>query len=65
MRECKNCEFWDGEFNPRQDKGWGVCRRFPPSVVRDNEHGEWINAVPMTFGEKSWCGEFRIKGYQE
>ena len=53
-RECRHCEFWNGD---REDQrgGQGDCRRNAPTMPPAGMGGDyWPQTWPT-----DWCGEFK------
>jgi hypothetical protein len=50
FKTCKDCVFC---VRLRQEKGFGRCYRFPPTVTIDGV------MRPKVDPETDWCGEFR------
>jgi len=60
---CANCKFWQQPDLDADDQFFGICRRFPPrTMAQDNDWcGEWVYsqegqerleaAEPQTFGD--------------
>ena len=55
-RDCVNCKHWKEVTESHDLDRWGMCYRYPPTVVADPE------GVPMTFYPSTepmdYCGEF-------
>lgn len=49
---CYNCIYHD---DPK-----GVCKRYPPQVVRHPKIDEIAYRLPLV-KDKDWCGEFKRK----
>ena len=56
---CGSCCFWRSEGRAEQGKGWGQCRRMPPTPPPiDEEKLVHVGIWPST-QETDWCGEWR------
>lgn len=57
MKACKNCKFFD---LPTTHEGvtYGYCFRNPPAVLSETK-----SSAPVVNADKTWCGEFKRKGW--
>lgn len=57
MKTCDSCKFFS---LPMQHEGqtYGFCFRYPPTVT-----GEGKSSAPVVTADKSWCGEFKRRGW--
>lgn len=66
MREhCLFCDFFLLQEVESDHPAEGICRRFPPVRLPDEEFGsgdEWSQPW-IYYAEESWCGEFKHKTY--
>jgi hypothetical protein len=63
--KCMNCYYWQQGDLITKDLQDGVCRRYPPTVIYENNEeikngGERPVVYPRTY-ENDWCGEFKDK----
>ena len=53
---CAACRHWLEETEPGDDERSGLCKRGPPAVLYDVEHGAF--SIWPTTGWLDKCGEF-------
>lgn len=55
---CKNCRFWSPVDSDDSKEEFGLCQRFPPTVV---VYDEQASAVRPITEWKDHCGEFKLR----
>jgi len=58
MMRCELCKFWYEIVE--LDKA-GLCKRFPPCILLDEDKENFITVRPRTNFD-DWCGEFEKRG---
>jgi hypothetical protein len=53
VKTCKDCK-----FHVKYDDTTGFCYRLPPQMVDESK-----SAMPPVTSDKTWCGEFKRKGW--
>ena len=51
---CASCRYWDEETEPGSTERYGTCRRYPPTMLPDEEcpYPAWVVTSAV-----DWCGE--------